>query len=120
MFWIFLDTFVSAAVSAVCFCRLSLQALSAGCLCRLSLQAVSAGCLCRLSLQLNPLNPLESFLEQLGRPGILAPQSYLTVLWISWAPRVSRVSRALFSVTQSNFHHIFQHHSIKRDFQINL
>ena len=59
----------------------------------LSLQAVSAGCLCRLSLQ---LNPLESFLEQLGWPGILAPRSYLTVHWVSWAPRVSRVSRALF------------------------
>ena len=34
-------------------------------------------------------------LEQLGRPGTLAPMSYLWILWVSWAPRVSRVSRAL-------------------------
>ena len=68
-----------------------------------SLQAISAGCLCRMSLQLNPLNPLESFLKQLGCPGILAPQSYLTVLWVSWAPRVSRVSQALLILIISIF-----------------
>ena len=54
-------------------------------------------CLCRLSLQLNPLNPLESFLEYLGWPGILAPQSYLIVHWVSWAPRVAIVSRVLLN-----------------------
>ena len=64
----------------------SLQAVSAGCLCRLSLQAVSA---------VESFGPLESFLEQLGWPGILASECYVTFLRVSWAPRVSRVSRAL-------------------------
>ena len=59
---------------------------------KLFLQAIFAGCLCRLSLQ---LSPLESFLEQLGWPGILASECYVTFLRVSWAPRVSRVSRAL-------------------------
>ena len=75
------------------FYRLSLKTFSAICLCRLSLKAVSAGFFCSsfeyFGILLNPL-------EQLGRPETLAPQSYLAVLWISWAPRVSRVSRALF------------------------
>ena len=77
-------------------------------------------CLCRLSLQSNPLNPLESFLEQLGRPGILAAQSYLTVLWVSWAPRVSRVSRALSMLEPSSTHCVYTYQTWNMKIENNL
>ena len=55
---------------------------------------VSAGWHCRLFCS-RILRILWNHLKYLGRPGTVAPQSYLAVLWVSWAPRVSRVSRAL-------------------------
>ena len=61
------------------------------CLCRLTLKAVSASSFCSWILWI-----IWNHLEQLIWPWSVVPQSYLAVLWVSWAPRVLRVSRALF------------------------
>ena len=62
---------------------------------------VSAGWHCRLFCS-RILRILWNHLKYLGRPGTVAPQSYLAVLRVSWAPRVSRVFRALLPLNFAN------------------
>ena len=75
IFWRLFESYkVIWKLSKSYFQLIPLQIVSAGCLCMLSLQFVSAASFCGLFLQLNLLKTLE-FLDQLGWPGTLAPQS---------------------------------------------